>query len=412
MKMNSLRKKIIPTVMLSAVFWLGVFWPVRADDKMTFTITPPLIKINMEKGGYWSSAIKLTNNNLEPIRIYVQVLDFRSGREGGIEFFKAGAPTSHALSQWIDFSTEPVDIEPFKSREIPFTIRLPETAEPGGHYAAIMAGTKPSDDVKGSAIKISSTLASLILLNVNGQVVEQGEIREFAVDKELYNRADVNFTVRFQNTGNVHIQPQGEIKIYDFFNRKKGSVTINQNSDYGHVLPESIRKWDFSWQGGAGLLNMGRYRADLVLSYGSEAKSTENRAVYFWVLDFKLLGLVGGGIFLFIFLIVYSIKAYIRRSIRAMEKQLGSRPAARFAYEPAVRVERKTAAGASHAPLDLKSGAKPAGGGDNLFFRRLSAVKLAFVLILFLAALFLVYLSFNLRSVELSQKQAVVSKLY
>ncbi|HLD34272.1 MAG TPA: hypothetical protein VJB62_00255, partial [Patescibacteria group bacterium] len=272
----------------------------------------------------WKSTIKVANNNPEEHTIYVEAVDFRAKQEDGVVEFLSSEKTgtssegvSPFLSQWIVLEENEVVIPAFGSREIPYIIDVPENASPGGHYAAILAGTRPpADSVSGSVIKVSSLLASLVLLNVKGDVEERGVIREFVSDKVFYDKTDVGFKVRFENLGNVHLQPLGEIKIYAPFNKLKNTITINHNSEFGNVLPESIRKWEFNWKGDKNLLEMGRYRAELILGYGEEGRQADNRVIYFWVIYPKPVIFAVSAVIIFILLITVLIRLYIRRAIR------------------------------------------------------------------------------------------------
>src|SRR3989339_335291 len=294
-----------------AIFCVLVFLfmnPVlaRNDDGLALSITPPLIKNNVNPGQVWKSSIKLINNNSYEIKVYVQVSDFEGGPEEGTVKFISVDPQSgdsgYLMSRWIAIDLGPISIPAFSSKEIPYVVDVPEDATPGGHYAAVMAGTKPGDDSGGgSKISISTMLSSLILLSVSGDIDERGRIREFSTNQQVVQDANIDFAVRFENIGNVHIQPQGEIQIYDFWDQEKGKILINHNKETGNVLPGGIRKWNFNWAGEKGFFRMGRYKAVLILSYGQQGRETVDRTLYFWVLNFKVLAYVFGSI---IFLVI------------------------------------------------------------------------------------------------------------
>jgi len=301
----------------------------QSDRGLMLSITPPLIKNNVNPGQIWKSYIKLVNNNKTDIKIYVEVMDFKGGTENGtVEFIKSISKNEeenkHLLSRWIVIDPGPIEIPAQNSKEIPFIIDVPEDANPGGHYAAILAGTRPPDDqIEGTSIKVSSLLGSLMLLNVKGEVTEEGKIREFSVPNIVFQKAEVDFTVRFENTGNTHIQPQGEIRVYDWLGKDRGYMTLNHNSEFGNVLPEGIRKWNFNWKGEDSIFSMGRYRAALILGYGEEnGRQTDTREMYFWVLDYKILGIILGSIILVLILISVVIRFYVRRAIKRTQDQL------------------------------------------------------------------------------------------
>ncbi len=322
-------RKLIYIIILFT-FFFSPFLSLADSDGMKMTITPPLIKNNMNPGQLWKSAIKIVNNNSQELTIYTQVLDFKGGKDNGtVEFLEKKEKkeedkiSTHLLSEWIIMDKEPIVIPAFKSKEIPFIIEVPEDAEPGGHYAAILAGVNPSDNEKGgSAIQVSSLLASLVLLKVQGDIKEEGKIRDFSTEKIVFSEANIDFNLRFQNTGNVHIQPQGEVDVINMYGKKVAKLPINHKTEFGNTLPGDTRKWTYNWKKEKNILDMGRYRADLILSYGDTEKTTINKSLYFWIIDFKILFSVLGTIFFILLLLFLSIKFYIKRSIIRTQKNL------------------------------------------------------------------------------------------
>jgi hypothetical protein len=319
---------LIVFFLLSQFLLLPIAW-AQSDDQIKLTITPPMIRNNVNPGQVWRSSIKLVNNNSSEIDIYVHLNDFKGGKDDGtVEFLpelSAGDEGNKALlSQWIEIEKCPIKIPAYKSVDIEFAIRVPENAEPGGHYAAILAGTQPTDDKsQGSQMKVSSLLASLILLNVQGDVEEKGMIREFSSSQNYYGKEAVDFTIKFQNSGNVHIQPQGEIRIYDMWGKDKGAIAINQGSDFGNVLPGDIRKWEYSWPHDSSLLEMGRHKAVLILGFGNQARQTVDQTMYFWVIFIKPLLIALAVVIAFISLIVLSIRYYIKQAIISTQQEAG-----------------------------------------------------------------------------------------
>ncbi len=316
-------KKVIVTILIL------LFTPfLTKAESLTFSITPPLIKNNIDPGSVWPSMVKIANNNAQDIDIYVDVMDFESGSTAGTVKFLAESNDPEAdnylLSRWINVSSKPFNIPGDGSREIPFIVDIPEDASPGGHYAAIVVGTKPKENKKeGSAMSISTMISSLIFLNVNGEIVEKGSIREFSTSRNFYKKPDVDFNVVFENTGNVHIQPQGEIRVYNVFNKDKGEVIINQGTEFGNVLPDGKRAWNFNWQGEEGILEMGRYKAELILSYGANDRKTDNMYLNFWIIDFKVIAYVVGPFLLFLILIFIFVKYSIRKAIKESKRVAG-----------------------------------------------------------------------------------------
>ncbi len=316
-------------ILLIVIFIFCLFGPVQAQNKMAMTITPPLIKNNVNPGQIWKSYIKVVNNNPEDIDVFVQLVNFESGNETGtVKLVPLNEDdikdNEFLINNWINIEKGPIKVKAYKSKDIPFIVDVPKKADPGDHHIAILVGTEPNKDTRnGTSIKISSKIGSLLLLNVGGDVKESGIVREFSTDKKFYSSGDINFTLRFQNTGNTILQPQGEIRIYNYGEKDQGSVAINHKSSAGNVFPQDIRRWEYNWPVPSSILKMGRYRAEMILAYGNQSRETIERNIYFWVIQLKPVLTVLAILLLFVLIVVLMIRRYIKKAIIRTQEQIG-----------------------------------------------------------------------------------------
>ncbi len=352
-----MRKILKATALLSVLstFFAQVCAVSAAEaNSIAITISPPKIENNMSAGESWTSAVTVINNGLSDITIFPTVQDFKARPEGGVEYL--GAQTGadgddrYRLSKWITMSRDPINISAQAKTFVPFTINIPDGAEPGGHYAAILIGNNPSEKPDGSYVSVSSMVSCLLLLNVRGEADERGGIRSFETNRKLYSDSQAKFSLIFENKGNVHLQPQGEIAIYNIWGRQSGLIKINQGSEYGNVLPESFRRWDFDWDAGDGLSSLGRYTAKLALSYGVQGRQTDTGEVSFWIINFKLAGIVGGSIILLGLALYFFIRLSVRRAVK--RAKLGLEHAGNQ-YSPTLDIRNKT-----NLPTDGKEAKK------------------------------------------------------
>lgn len=315
-------------IFLLVIFFTVVFVrPVlAAEEKLSLTITPPLFQLSIGQGEIWKSSLKVVNTNPYDLTVYASVMDFAAmGEEGKsrmIPIVGMGAENyTISLAQWIEVPVEPVVIAGESSVEIPFSINIPSNAEPGGHYAAILIGTFPlMEKSNGPIIQISSQISSLLFLRVKGEVEENGNIREFRAEKSFYQEPPVNFILRFANTGNVHLRPVGDIVVYDMWGREREKMAVNQDSNFGNILPGSVRKFLFEWEGEISFFEVGRYKAVMTLSFGEGGYQSVTATAYFWILPLKSFLAIGLSIILIILFTALAIRAYIRKSLSAFKR--------------------------------------------------------------------------------------------
>lgn len=326
-RMNT--KTVFVSLSLLFVFWGGLATQVKAEESLTLSVTPPLFQLTIGPGEFWASSVKVVNVNPYDLTVYASLVNFEpSGEEGRGKLTPVigGDPQTQAntLATWIEVTKEAITVPKESSAEVPFTVRIPADAPPGGHYAAILIGTQPlGGAAKGATIQVSSYVTSLFFVRVNGEVIEAGGIQKFSADRTLYGKADVTFTLRFENRGNVHLQPQGYITIANVWGKEVAMISINERTEFGNVLPKSARKFTFSWQGDIGLLGAGIYRAVATLAYGQEARENVSAMAYFWVIPPVPTALTFGGIIGLLSLVTSVTRISIRRALQREAKAIG-----------------------------------------------------------------------------------------
>ncbi len=313
---------------------------------LSFSITPTIFDMVAQPQQAWNSGVKVINNNDYDITVYASAVNFVPEGEKGHGVFLPITPTDDGttLASWMTVPTEAIVIPKESSVVVPVNIAIPADASPGGHYAAVMIGTKPPVDAGKLEIKTSQIITALFFVRVAGDVVEDGMVRTFRTAHWFAGSPEMDFLLRFENKGTVHLQPQGEIRITNMWGKERGLIPINHETNFGNVLPNSIRLFEYSWRGEASMFDIGRYTAELTLAYGGESRKFETRSVSFWVVPLKPLFFTLLGLILGIWFITRSIRAYIRYMLRmsgvAMDEQ--PMPQKRYVLQDGdVRIERR-----------------------------------------------------------------------
>lgn len=332
----------------SALLFLAL--PVHAQEAQSLSVTPPLFQIEAVPGQSWQSAIKVINTNSFPLTVYANPVDFEPVGESGQGRFLPilnEETQNGTLASWINVAGEVFTIAPEESFDIPFSVAVPADAPPGGHFAAILIGTKPPDTSSELAVRTSQVVTSLLFLRVAGDINEAASIREFSVARTIVTKPKADFSFRFENSGNVHIQPQGDITIFNMWGKERGTIPINHQSRFGNVLPGSIRKFDFSWEGERAISDIGKYTAVITVTYGTDSRQNASQEVTFWFIPLKEAGIV-----LFILLVVIAgLRWAISSYVRFMLRQAGIDPDERQRKTMILsRMERKPEAAAPVAP--------------------------------------------------------------
>lgn len=320
MTSNSLHHHLLRSLASAAIFaliLLCTLLPLRAaaQSGQQLSISPALFEIAVVPGQSWQSTIKVVNSNSQPLTIYVEPVNFAPRGEGGdgsllpvLESERDGT----SVAEWITLESASYDIGPESSAGVKFTLNVPDDAAPGGHFAAFKVGTRPPNQDGRTELRTAQILTSLFFVRVAGDVTEQGTVREFRPQHWFQTQPEATLELRFENTGNVHLRPQGDIIIKNMWGQERGIIPINRQGHFGNVLPESIRKFTFTWRGEQSLSDMGRYSAEVTLVYGNDARQFVTTATNFWVVPvvpvLSALAVIG----ITLALIVWLIRLYVR----------------------------------------------------------------------------------------------------
>lgn len=309
---------IVFTALIVVCVFLTPFFAL-AQTTLSLSVSPTIFQMTANPGQVWESSLRVINNNSYEITVYAEVVNFRPLGEGGASQFipiGAGDSPESTLAEWISVPSTALVIPPETTQEIPIIIELPDEVPPGGHYAAVLVGTRPPESRQGaSKVETAQVVSSLVFLRVSGDVIEEGRIRSFRTLNSFVESPEATFELRFENTGNVHLRPEGEITIYNMWGQERGTIPVNQRTLFGNVLSDSIRGFTFTWKGEWSPADIGRYSAEAVLAYGEDERKFTHADTHFWVIPWRILFAIFLTLGTIGFLIVWLIKLYVRRML-------------------------------------------------------------------------------------------------
>ena len=304
---------------------------VLADaPKMSMTVTPAFFRISLDPGESWSSYIEVTNEGTYDTNAKIVTMDFDVREEnGGVKYapdLEGGRYASYSPAQWISVDTDNSEpLSPRESAKIPFTIAVPQDAEPGGYYVGLLVGDHLVDNNEKAQLRVANLITSLIFVNVTGDIIERGRIREFFSEKSLYNTPEARFFLGFENKGTVHLIPRGDITVYNMWGEERGTLALGSDKIGGVVLPESIEKFEYNWKGKIGYKEYGRYKVVATIYYGTDSIKREVEVRHFWVLPTNIFIMLGTPLLLLAIVIGFYIRKYVRRTVKQKAEEIFSK---------------------------------------------------------------------------------------
>jgi hypothetical protein len=265
-----------------------------AADSQGFQISPPVTFQNLSPGTSTKATMKVTNLTTQQITLNLSKQNFAAkGEEGEVQLVDNADPL-YSLAPYFSLDQLSVDIPPASTKEITYTLSVPVGAEPGGRYGSITFTAATGTLAPGqSGAAVKQQIAGLIFLRIVGNANEQIKVASFTTgtldkngtfaSKNFFEYGPVSFNARFQNLGNVHEKPTGEIVIKDIFGFKVGTVKLDEEN----VIPGAIRRTVSTWNHH---LLFGYYTATLTAHNGSQQVLTAKTT--FTVIPYKLVVIV------------------------------------------------------------------------------------------------------------------------
>lgn len=262
---------------------------IMDESVSLFTMTPMSQRFRLEPGQTYTGKVKVINptDSTQDLSYKAYVAPY--GVSGEAYEDDLSKETSYnQIKDWIKIENPSGTLKPNDTKEISFSINVPENAPAGGQYAAIVVRRDDAggEAKEGVAVKDVFEMASIVYAEVNGETKHEGEILENNVPGFVAN-APITLSAKLSNMGNVHENATIVIKATDFFT---GNVIVDGNAEEEYyseiVLPETTRLVVRDINEGLPLL--GIVRVEQTINYNGQT-STESKNVIICPVWFLLL---------------------------------------------------------------------------------------------------------------------------
>lgn len=276
---------------------IASFGLLKVEPVHALTISPLRQAISIEPGSKKSVTVELKNDSQERKKFQAEVRPFTIDQEGDIKY--SGRDKA---KNWLIYNKNPFILQPNKSKEVSFTVNVPNRAKPKSHYLVLFikeVGVQQNFSASAGA-------GSLLFLHVAGTRTEKLELDEFSSSKDFYFNKPAKVTLQLKNKGSIHVIPAGQISLLDgekLIDRKN----LNKNEDL--VLPTGQFKESFSFED-LNWTNAGKLTAVAYLKYGRTSKPLSTQ-VEFWYIP-PLLTKIAISIVTVILLTIIILKIYPR----------------------------------------------------------------------------------------------------
>ncbi len=230
-------------IKLLSLLVLALYFIIIPAGAKAFSVSPPILEFEANPGETVRTSIRIQNTS-DTKKVYAFTIQkFIAKGESGMQDFLPPTETK-GLPEWMYFDRPVLELESGASFDLPIVIRVPENADPGGHFSAVLFAEQA--ELSRGAVGIVPRTGTLVFLTVRGNILKSFSLGSLSAESETQAHLPVDFSLTASNTGNVHIRPEGKLRIKNMFGNTVASYPINENG--GRILPGSQRAFQMTWE--------------------------------------------------------------------------------------------------------------------------------------------------------------------
>lgn len=289
-------------------------------------VSPVRTDVTVYPGKSETVMVNITNVTTKPAELQAIINDFvanpnESGEPAIILNPNQYAP-KHSLKRYAKIGIGNFKLGPGEQKNVPVIINIPAHAPGGGYYGAVRFAPASNVNAPNENVSLAGSVGSLILVKVPGDVKEQLSIASFDArvnDRPstfFFRNKDIDAVVRFQNQGNIQLQPFGKILLKNRSGKVLGSYEVNGTQPPGNVLPDSIRKFPTPLKDKVG--SFGQFKLEGNFGYGTNGQLLSASTTFYVIPLWMIIAFIV--LVLFIAFLVFGlprlVKAYNRRVLQ------------------------------------------------------------------------------------------------
>ncbi|MEW1641828.1 MULTISPECIES: WxL protein peptidoglycan domain-containing protein [unclassified Streptomyces] len=295
-------------LLLSLCFGLLAAPAGHAADNGSWSVYPaasqiaarPYFYLSADPGQTVRDKVVVANKTAKPLTFRLYAADaYNTARDGGFAV-RTMKETMRGVGAWAKPARSRVTVPAHRTVTVPFTLHVPEGAEPGDHPGALVALDEHVDKGDGSlALGVQRAVGARVYLRVGGPTLPALAVEHVRVSHHQplvpgLGNSDATISYTLHNTGNVTLDPKVTLKAQGLFGRTLLSRGLTRIP--AELLPGQRVRLSEPWKG-APQLDWG----DVTLTASAPGTKQSASASFFalpWLAAALLLvvGFVGGAL--------------------------------------------------------------------------------------------------------------------
>ncbi|MFI0810333.1 WxL protein peptidoglycan domain-containing protein [Streptomyces echinatus] len=228
-----MRKPYVPLLILLCLLGLPAGGTAHAADNGSWSVYPvaskiaarPYFTFSAEPGQTLTDQVAVQNKTGRPLTFRLYAADaYNTARDGGFAV-RTVRERMHGVGAWAKPARSRVTVPAHRTVTVPFSLHVPDGAEPGDHPGAVVALDERVDPGSGKlALGVQRAVGARVYLRVGGPTLPALSVEQVRISHHQPlvpglgdSTATVSYTLR--NTGNVTLSPEVNLKARGLFGR-------------------------------------------------------------------------------------------------------------------------------------------------------------------------------------------------
>jgi hypothetical protein len=248
-------------VLLLGLFLAALAPPAHAADNGNWSVYPvsskiaarPYFYLSADPGTSISDKVVVANETAGPLTFRLYAADaYNTARDGGFAV-RTVHERQRGVGAWARPARSRITVPAHGKVTVPFTLHVPEDAEPGNHPGALVALDERIERGGGSlALGVQRAVAARVHLRVGGPTVPAIAVENVHISHSQplvpgFGTSTSTISYTLHNTGNVTLDPKVELRAKGLFGRTLLSRDLSRVPS--ELLPGQRVRLTEPWRG-------------------------------------------------------------------------------------------------------------------------------------------------------------------
>jgi len=232
-----------------------------------FVVSPGKVEVTLAPGASQTIELRIANRTGQTREYTLTSEDIAGSEDGEHAVMLLGESESSTIGAYLTLPTEAVSVPHGAVVRVPVMVTVPNGAAPGGVYGSVLVATgggAAAPEYAAAASPLIARIGTLFFITVEGEAVEGGMLKDFSTippQQSVFSGGPLRFSLAYENTGSVHLNPYGEVRVTDMFGKEVAFMPLEP----WFALPQSLRLREIEWDGG---FLFGRYTVTANINRG------------------------------------------------------------------------------------------------------------------------------------------------